>query len=61
MPARGADGINRFGRSKSMPQMLSQLPPIHLGYLMAVTGAFLAFAVSLGVTHIASNLPDRRR
>ncbi len=43
-----------------MLQNLSELPPAHVAYLIAVIAAFSAFGLSLGVTHIVSNLPDRR-
>ncbi|HRD45476.1 MAG TPA: hypothetical protein PLF78_03225 [Caulobacter sp.] len=43
-----------------MLQTLSQLPPVHFAYLIAVVSAFSLFGVSLGVVHIWSNLPDRR-
>lgn len=44
-----------------MLQTLSQLPPVHLGYLIAVVVAFSAFAVTLASVHVLSNLPDRHR
>lgn len=44
-----------------MLQTLSQLPPVHIGYLALVLTGFTVFALALGVTHVVSNLPDRRR
>jgi len=58
----GAGGSDHLERKEDVPmlQTLSELPPVHIAYLIAVVTAFSLFGVSLGVVHIRSNLPDRR-
>ncbi|MFZ5670740.1 MAG: hypothetical protein ACOY4K_14720 [Pseudomonadota bacterium] len=39
-----------------MTETLANLPPVHLAYLIAATGAFCLFGLTLAVVSIRTNL-----